>query len=220
MRWVLVFLLLFGAACKAPPQKSPGPATPTSTPHSQAGTLVLRGEDMEAYLAVKRKALSRLEQALDLLERQGGNPIQELREMATYETEAAKALGFDPAYIAGVREAVAALVALKGREEDLFRVEQELNRSREELRRQRELTKDLAARQFIDAQIQALDRELTKMASERERFSAKDSEKELLSRFRVELAQLQAREERVTRRLREVWTESQRPRSPRRPSVP
>lgn len=181
--------------------------------------MVLREEDMEAYLAVKRKALSRLEEALDLLERQGGNPIQELREMAMYETEAAKALGFDPAYIAQVREAVAALVALKSREEDAFRLEQELIRSREELWQQRELTKDLAARQFIDAQIRALDRELTKMASERERFSTKASEKELLSRFRVEMAQLQAREERVTRRLREVWTRSHRPRSPQQPSA-
>lgn len=215
MRWILAFLLLFGAACKAPSHPEPA----TSTPHSQAETVVLREEDMEAYLAVKRKALSRLEEALDLLERQGGNPIQELREMAMYETEAAKALGFDPAYIAQVREAVAALVALKSREEDAFRLEQELIRSREELRQQRELTKDLAARQFIDAQIRALDRELTKMASERERFATKASEKELLSRFRVEMAQLQAREERVTRRLREVWTRSHRPRSPQQPSA-
>lgn len=209
---LLVFLLLLAAGCKA--QKSLEPATPT--PGRQGGTVALCAEDMEAYLAVKRKALSRLEEALDLLERQGGNPIQELREMATYETEAAKALGFDPAYIAGVKEAVAALVALKSREEDALRVERELTRSREELRRQRELTKDQAARQFIDAQIQALGQELTKLAAERERFSfkVKGSEKSLLSRYRVEMAQLQAREERVIRRLRQVWTLTQRPGQP------
>jgi hypothetical protein len=89
-------------------------------------------------------------------------------------------------------------------------LEQELSRSREALVRQRDATRDRATKEFLEGQIRHLEKELGRLAAER---SAKGEEQEalaVLAQFRVELAQLEARQERLTRRIREVWVASRK----------
>lgn len=213
MRWVASLVLLL-AACKP---GLPGKATPAPTPTAgeMAESLVLTPEDMELYVAVKRKALSRLEEALDRLQEVGGDPLRELGELTVAEREAARALGVDPQKFARVQEAVARLVAMKGREEETLRLEQELQRNLEELEKLAEHTKNPAARQFLEVQVRALRGELAKLAEERHQIGGEREQLQLLARFRVEMAQLQARQDRLTRRIREAIAASGRSRAAR-----
>ncbi|MCS7182208.1 MAG: hypothetical protein NZ869_03775 [Thermoanaerobaculum sp.] len=160
---------------------------------------------MEVYLAVKRKALGRLEEALDRWQNSPAAPTRELLELTVVEKDAAKALGIDPARYRAIQETVARLTALKGRQEDALRLERELRRSVEELRFQAQHTKDQATREFLQAQITSLQEALARLAEERTQQTADEASFVVLSRYRVEMAQLQARQDRVARRLREAW---------------
>jgi len=204
---LVVVIALVG--CKPEPRGQIGQQRPTPSPSAAAG-VVLTPADVAMYLAVKRKALSRLEEALDRLERTGGDPLQELGELSRVEREAAQQLGFDPGHFGQVREQMSRLATLRAKQEQTIRLEEELARSKKELIRQREATRDRATREFLDAQIRTLDRELARLAAER---SAKGQEQEalaVLGQFRVEMAQLEARQERLTRRIREVWVASRK----------
>lgn len=157
------------------------------------------------YLAVKRKALSRLEEALDQLEKRGGDPLRELAEISVVEREAARALGFDAQRYAQVKEEVARLVAERSRREERIRLEQELKKSQEELVRLREQTQDAAAREFLEAQLRVLERELARLGREKQQVEGGKETEELLARFRVDMAQLDARQQRLERRIRQAW---------------
>lgn len=172
----------------------------------------LSAEDIELYLAVKRRALSRLEEALDRLQASGGDPARELGELAAAERDAARALGLDPARYGKIQEAVARLVVVRGRQEETARLEQELRRNLEELERHAENTRDQAARQFLQAQMRAVQEELAKLAAERRQLGSEEGQLQLLARYRVEMAQLQMRQERLTRRIRDAVAASQRSR--------
>lgn len=213
MLWV-VWLVVLLAACKPGLLGKPTPA-PTPTAGEVAESLALTPEDMELYLAVKRKALSRLEEALDRLQAVGGDPLRELGELPAAEREAARALGADPQKFARIQEAVSRLITLKGREEETLRLEQELQRNLEELEKLAEHTRDPAARQFVEAQTKALRGELAKLAAERRQIGGEQEQLQLLARFRVEMAQLQARQDRLARRLREALAASGKPKSGR-----
>ncbi len=187
-----------------------GKPTPAPTPTAGQGaeSLVLTPEDMGLYLAVKRKALSRLEEALDRLQAVGGDPLRELGELTVAEREAARALGVDPQKFARMQQAVTHLLTLKARDEETLRLEQELQRNLEELEKLSEHTRDPAARQFLEAQKKALRGELAKLAVERRQIGGEGEQLQLLARFRVEMAQLQARQDRLARRLREALAAS------------
>lgn len=204
--WVVSLVVLL-VACKPGLPGKPTPA-PTPTAGEAAESWALTPEDMELYLAVKRKALSRLEEALDRLQAVGGDPLRELGELTTAEREAARALGVDPRKFTRIQEAVARLVTLQGRQEETLRLEQELQRNLQELEKLAEHTKDPAARQFLEAQTRALRGELAKLAVERRQIGGEQEQLKLLARFRVEMAQLQARQDRLARRLREALAAS------------
>lgn len=203
MRWAVVLGVGVLVACKPGEVAKPVPS-PTPQGETVGETLTLTEEDMELYLAVKRKALSRLEEALDQLQARGGDPVRELAELAAAEREAARALGADPARFARIGEAVAKLLALKGRAEETARLEQELRRNLQEITRLAETTRDPAAREFMDAQAAALREELAKLAKEQQHLLVEDDKLGLLERYRVEMAQLQARQEKLARRIREA----------------
>jgi len=206
LAWALLFAWL---GCKPVPTGEVRQQRPAASPPA-AEQALLAPADVEMYLAVKRKALSRLEETLDRLERTGGDPLQELGELSRLEREAAQALGFDPARFGKVRDEMARLAAAKAKREQAVRLEQELSRSREALVRQRDATRDRATKEFLEGQIRHLEKELGRLAAER---SAKGEEQEalaVLAQFRVELAQLEARQERLTRRIREVWVASRK----------
>ncbi|MFN3412799.1 MAG: hypothetical protein ACK42L_01905 [Thermoanaerobaculum sp.] len=213
MLWV-AWLWLLLAGCKG---GTPGKPTPLPTPTAAgvAESWVLTAADMELYLAVKRKALSRLEEALDRLQTSGGDPVRELAELTLVEREAARALGADPQKFAWIQEAVSRLITLKGREEESQRLEQELQRNLEELEKLREHTKDPAAGQFLEAQVKALRGELAKLAAERRQLGGEQEQLQLLARFRLEMAQLQARQDRLARRIREAMAASGKPKGGR-----
>jgi chromosome segregation ATPase len=171
----------------------------------QKAAFTLQTADLNMYLAVKRKALSRLEEALQRLEQERGDPLQKLAEISVAEREAAAALGFDPNHFARVSQEVGRLLALKGRHEESFRLQEELKKTREELARQERTTRDRAAKEFLQAQVRVLDRELVRLAEGQELSPQDEEGLQLLAQFRVEIAQLQARQERLQRRIREVW---------------
>lgn len=205
-------MLLLGIAFLACKPGAPGKSTPPVTPTAvQAqGHLQLTPEDMTLYLAVKRKALSRLEEALDRLQASGGDPARELGELASAERDAARALGVEPSRYVRIQEEVARLVAVKGREEETARLEQELRRNLEELERHAENARDAATLQFLQAQMKALREELAKLATERRQLGEDQEQMQLLARFRVEMAQLQVRQDRLARRIREAVAGAQR----------
>ncbi len=178
----------------------------------------LQDKDLEMYLAVKRKALSRLEEALDQLERRGGDPLRGLAEIPVVEREAARALGYDPQRYAQVKEEVARLVAERSRREERARLEQELKKTQEELIHLREQTRDAAAREFLEAQLRVLERELARLDREEEQVEGGKEKEALLARFRVQMAQLDARQQRLERRIRQAW-EMTRQRLPATPNA-
>lgn len=206
VRWIAVAgvaaLVLATGACDRgepgdPPAAPPSPSVPgTARPLTRA--------DVEALLAVRGRALERLEDSLERVLREGGDVGTRVKELSAAEREAAAALGVEWRRYVWVREEVARLLTQQRQEEDAALLLAELERAQEELERQAKLARDPASREFLQAQRAALARQRDKLNEVARPSAARAEAMALLESFRAELAVQQSRQEKLQRRLREV----------------
>lgn len=181
----------------AGPAARPSPASP-GTPEA------LTRADLEALLAVRGRALQRLEESLEDVLRSGGDVGTRVKELSAAEREAAAALGVEWRRYVWVREEVARLMTLQRQEEDVALLRAELEKAREELDQQLKVVRDRASREFLEAQRRTLERQHAKLVDPARTTPARAEAMELLASFRAELAVQQARQEKLQRRLREI----------------
>lgn len=194
--------ILLAAAC-ARSEKEVAPTAPPSPPAVAASGPLTRS-DLESLLAVRGKALQRLEESLEDVLRTGADVATRVKELSVAEREAAAALGVDWRRYVWVREEVARLVTLQRQEEDVALLKAELERAREELDQQLKVARDQASREFLEAQRFTLERQHARLIESARPSPARADAMALLEAFRADLAVQQSRQEKLQRRVREV----------------
>ncbi len=198
---LIAVLALAAASCRREARRAAAPAPP---PTPGAAEERLTKADVDMFLEVRAKALTRIEEELDLAEKRPRSTLQHVVEMSTAEQDAVGALGFDWERYRWVRDEVARLLAAQRQREDSALLVVELTRARDDLIAQMKLAKDPASRQFLEAQASALTGQLARLASSR-RAEAVDTESaRLVNQARAELAVQQGRQDRIQRRVRDL----------------
>jgi hypothetical protein len=177
-------------------------ASPTIPKLAPEGSLT--EADLQAYLAVRRKALQKLEDALDEVEKSGGDVLAHVQELTVAERDAARSLGVEWRRFTWVRDQVGRLLTTQRQREDQRMLLAELTRAKQDLTTQLEVSRDAASRQFLEAQLKVLDGQLEKIESEQHLPMPKAEEMKLLEAARAEIAILQGRQDRVQRRVQEL----------------
>ena len=206
MRWavaspalLLVTLgLVFG--CRAGGDLDSEGLAPASTPTQG----VLSRHDVQLYLAVRTKALQKIEDALDGVRVADASLVTRLGDTANAERTAASALGVPWSVYIWVRDEIARLLSEQRQQEDARVLAVELARTRKDLVWQLENVRDEASRQFLRAQVASLDAKLTTIERERKLSPEAARQLALLSDARADLATLQGRQDRIQRHLREL----------------
>ena len=171
---------------------------------SPAVTGTLNPADLNAYVAVRSRALQRSEETLDRLERGEISPLVAMEDIASAERRAAALLGVEWRRYSVIREEVGRTITEQRRREDSRLLTLELERALEEMRSQWQLSRDAATREFVQAQISSLEGQLARLELERELPPEEAAKREMLDRVRAELAMQAGRQERLQRRLREL----------------
>jgi chromosome segregation ATPase len=193
VRSLTVLAVLAAAAVVVPlscaRRESPQPtlaASPTIPKLASEGPLT--EADLQAYLTVRSKALQKLEDALDEVEKSGGDVLAHVQELTVAERDAARSLGVEWRRFTWVRDQVGRLLTTQRQREDQRVLLAELTR----------------AKQFLEAQLKVLDGQLEKIESEQHLPTPKAEEMKLLEAARAEIAILQGRQDRVQRRVQEL----------------
>jgi hypothetical protein len=177
-------------------------ASPTATGASDEGPLT--PFDVQMFLAVRSKALQRLEDALTQVEQSGGDVLAHVQELTVAEREAARSLGVDWRRFTWVRDQVGRLLTTQRQREDQRVLLAELTRAKQDLSAQLGVARDPASRQFLEAQLKALNAQLEKLDKDQWLPTPRAEEMKLLESARAEIATLQGRQDRVQRRLQEL----------------
>jgi hypothetical protein len=177
---------------------------PKASPTPEGAGAVLTRADVEMFLAVRAKALTRLESEVAAAEDHGGSVLSRVAELSTAERDAVGSLGFDWRRYRWVREEVASLIAAQRQREDSNLLTLELTRARDDLLVQLKVAKDPASRQFLEAQVTSLDTQLEKLKTGRPVSAEEAQGLDLIAGARAELAVQQGRQDRVQRRVRDL----------------
>jgi hypothetical protein len=209
VRSLTVLAVLAAAAVVVPlscaRRESPQPtlaASPTIPKLASEGPLT--EADLQAYLTVRSKALQKLEDALDEVEKSGGDVLAHVQELTVAERDAARSLGVEWRRFTWVRDQVGRLLTTQRQREDQRVLLAELTRAKQDLTAQLQISRDAASRQFLEAQLKVLDGQLEKIESEQHLPTPKAEEMKLLEAARAEIAILQGRQDRVQRRVQEL----------------
>jgi chromosome segregation ATPase len=157
--------------------------------------------DVQMFLAVRGRALQRLEDALNEVEASGGDILGRVQELTVAEREAARSLGVDWRRYTWVRDQIGRLMTSQRQREDQRVLGAELTRAKQDLSGQLEAARDPASRQFLEAQLKALTVQLDKLEREQQVPPQQAEEAKLLESSRAEIATLQGRQDRVQHRL-------------------
>ncbi len=177
---------------------------PTPTAASVAEPSPLTAADVQMFLAVRSKALQRLEDALADVEANGGDVLAHVQELTVAERDAARALGVDWRRFTQVRDQIGHLLTSQRQHEDQRLLGVELARAREDLRMQLDSAREPASRQFLEAQLKVISEQLDKLNRERQIPAPQAEEQRVLESARAEIATLQGRQDRVQHRLQEL----------------
>jgi TolA-binding protein len=199
-RAVLAVAVLGLAGCAREP--APPAATPAALPAATAVAFELTAADIEAYITVRNRALTRLEETLDEVRAGRADRLAAALELMPAERQAAGGLGVDWVRYTGTREQVARLRSRQRRSEDTQRLLLELRGARDDLASQLAIARDPASRQFLEAQLRTLAGQIGELESERELTPSEQSQLELLESYRAEVALLNGRQERIEREAR------------------
>jgi chromosome segregation ATPase len=156
------------------------------------------------FIAVRGRALQRLEDAVGEVEARGGDVLAHVQELTAAEQDAVHALGFEWRSYTRVREEIERLASAQRRRDDQRLLSAELGRARDDLAAQLELAKDPPSRQFLEAQRRSIVTQLERLEHDRELAPAQAEELRLLELARAEVATLQGRQERLQRRVQEL----------------
>jgi hypothetical protein len=156
------------------------------------------------FLAVRNKALGRLEDALEEVEHKGTSGLTNVEELSVAEREASRALGFDWSRYRWVRDEVARIISAQRQREDSRLLALELARARDDLRAQLKVARDQASRQFLQAQLTSLETQLGRLEKRRQLPASEIQEMELIDSARAEIAVQQGRQERIQKRVRDL----------------
>ena len=164
--------------------------------------------DIQMFLAVRAKALQRLEDALAEVEDKGGDVLTRVQEITVVERDAARALGVEWRRFTLVGELIGRLMTSQRQHEDQRLLAAELARAKEDLKAQLDAAREPASRQFLDAQLKVVADQLEKLNREREIPAPRAEELRMLETARAEIATLQGRQDRVQHRLQELLQRS------------
>jgi len=181
---------------------APAPPTPTTLAPAAAIAVELTASDIEAYIAVRRRALTRLEETLTDVEKGRTDRLTAVLELVPAERQAAAGLGVDWSAYTATREQVARLRSRQRRSEDTQRLLLELESARDDLASQLAIARDPASRQFLDAQLHTLAGQIASLEREHELTASEQSQLALLEEYRAEIALLNGRQERLEREAR------------------
>jgi hypothetical protein len=199
-RAILAVAALALAGCGREP--APSAATPAVPPPATAVAFELTAADIEAYITVRNRALTRLEETLEEVRAGRADRLAAALELMPAERQAAGGLGVDWARYTGAREQVARLRSRQRRSEDTQRLLLELRGARDDLASQLAIARDPASRQFLEAQLRTLAGQIAELESERELTPSEQSQLLLLESYRAEVALLNGRQERIEREAR------------------
>jgi hypothetical protein len=180
----------------------PGPAGVASPTFARPGDQEpLTPFDVQMFLAVRGRALQRLEDALTEVEGSGGDVLAHVQELTVAEREAARSLGVEWRRFTWVRDQVGRLMTSQRQHEDQRVLAAELTRARQDLSAQLEAARDPASRQFLEAQLKALSGQMEKLNRDQQLPAPRVEEAKVLESVRAEIATLQGRQDKVQRRL-------------------
>ncbi len=160
--------------------------------------------DVRMFLAVRSKALQRLEDALAEVEANGGDVLSRVQEITVAERDAARALGVEWRRFTTVREQIGRLLTSQRQHEDQRLLAAELTKAKEDLGAQLAAARDAASRQFLEAQLKVVTDQLEKLNRERQVPAPRAEELRVLESARAEIAILQGRQDRVQHRVQEL----------------
>lgn len=189
--------------------KVPGRAGQAVTPAATAAPTKLTPADVRLVVAVRDKSLTRTEEAVAAAERDGGDVMTRVQELSAAERDAALALGFDYRRYAVARDEVSRLLTRQRRRDDAQLLSLELSRARDDLATQREAVRDPANRQFIEAQLASVERQLAELERESVLPPAEAEALAVVRGVRAELAELQGRQEQLQRRVKALLARTQ-----------
>lgn len=153
-------------------------------------------------VAVRVKALQRLEESVTRAE-QGPSPgLAGVLEFGLAEREAAAALGIDWRHYTWARDRTAHAMTEQRQAEDRRLLVGELTRTRDDLLAQMAQSTDPASRQFLQAQLLSVEAQLGRLREDMHKSPQMVEEEKVLDAARVDLATLQSRQERLQERLR------------------
>lgn len=176
--------------------------SPAATTVQEQGPLT--AADVQMFLAVREKALQRLEDALDDVEAKGGDVLGQVQEVTVAERDAARALGTQWRRFTWVRDQIGRLLTSQRQHEDQRLLGTELSRARDDLKAQLAAARDPASRQFLEAQLKALSAQLEKLDRDQQVAAPQAEELRELESARAEIATLQGRQDRIQHRLQEL----------------
>jgi len=197
-----------------------------AVPSPTAATRELTERDLRSYLAVRDRALDRLEEGLEAAPREREALLARVEDVTAAEREAAQGLGVEWHDYARVRDELGRLLADQRQREDARILAVELERSRDDLEAQLGQVRDEVSREFLRAQIAAIDARLDGLERDRQVPEALARGLALVEEARADLATLQGRQDRIQRRLRELLQQArareagQTTPAPRRTSSP
>jgi hypothetical protein len=153
-------------------------------------------------VAVRVKALQRLEESVTRAE-QGPSPdLAGVLELRLAEREAAAALGIDWRHYTWARDRTAHVMTEQRQAEDRRLLVGELARTRDDLLSQMAQSTDSASREFLQAQLASVETQLGRLQQDLRQSPQMVEEEKLLDAARVDLATLLSRQERLQERLR------------------
>ncbi len=177
---------------------------PPPTAARTNGESPLTAADVQAFVAVRARALQRLEAALAGVESKGGDVLAQVQELSVAERDAARALGVDWRRFTWVRDQIGRLLTSERQQEDQRLLQAELTRSKDDLEAQLKAAGDAATRQFLGAQLGALSAQLDRLERDRQVPAPQAKEMRVLESARAEIATLQGRQDKVQHRLQEL----------------
>ena len=197
----MTVLLVLAAGCGRDGER---PFGPLPAPTAPARAESLTAADIDMFVAVRAKAMTRLESELTAAESGGGSAIARIAELSVAEQDAVAGLGFEWRRYRWVREEVVRLLSQQRQREDSQMLTIELTRARDDLLAQLKVARDPASRQFLEAQVASLDVQLEKLAGGTQLGDREARSLELIARARADLAVQQGRQDRIQRRIREL----------------
>jgi len=177
---------------------------PSPTAGRSADQGPLTEADVQMFLAVRSKAMQRLEDALASVDADGGDVLAHVQEMTVAERDAARALGVDWRRFTRVRDQIGRLLTSQRQHDDQRLLAAELTKAKEDLGAQLAAARDAASRQFLEAQLKVVADQLDKLNRERAVAPPQAEELRALESARAEIATLQGRQDRIQHRVQEL----------------